>query len=671
MSQNTRNNTAVTASEANGGDPFSAPSDAAGPFSVPSGSHANGSERQEEPPPGTAASAYHWLMVADRLGAEPGDEIAGYLAPDQWEAVRRFARRHGVTIAAPNAAVERDGTRFEELDHAPLPAELAAVVCPDLEGTTRAEVLDFINDSVLHSMSDPEPALAKLIESAQARKRERAQAHQVLNRVEVEPGEVVTIAPDTEYALDEVERVAGAEVADAARRAIEQFNTDTWNMGPAARKHHRDEHTYLATAGELVNHGVAPKTVATMVAATPAQRSGAWSDLAEARALHRFGGVAEHDPVSRRWCSLDDLDALPSPGWLVGKLVPAAGLTRLVGMSQSLKSFIALDMALSVATGTPFAGLSRFDTAQRGHVIYVVGEGVHGIDRRVRAWCAQRGIDRAEVRKNLTVLRGAAQLGSRRDMAEVRAKVIETGACLTVFDTQARCTVELEENSATEQGKAIAALDALMRATDVAVLMLHHTTKSDPRNARGSVAWTGAVDTELVAVRDGDKLAVDLEVLKMKDDDNTGTYPLKAVKVTLSSGGESLVLGPGTDPITADFDPDRPIEQWTGKGAAYAKPMYELAQENCIPGDGLTQHRLSEIANEVVGTEMYRGKSRDKRRVCSKNTAVGAVQLLVQHKWLVVAKRDPLGHVFYEPKDYPPLDPAAVNGLTGEGNSGA
>ncbi|MEC4857125.1 AAA family ATPase [Mycobacteroides chelonae] len=644
----------------------------ADPFSGPSGAWAAGTGVQDDREASEdAAVAVPWLMVADRLGAEPGDEIAPHLDPRQWEAVRTFARRYGVRVVAPNEAVERDGTRFEELDHAPLPVALAAVVCADLEGVTRSEVIEFVNDSALYDISDPEPALAKLTQEAEVRKRQRAQQHQALKGVEIAPGEVITIPPDTEYALDEIERVAGVAVADALRQAIEQFNTDTWNMGPAARKHHRDEHTYLATAGELVNHGVAPKTVATMVAATPAQRSAAWSDLAEARALHRFGGVAEHDPVSRRWCSLDDLDALPSPGWLVGKLVPAAGLTRLVGMSQSLKSFIALDMALSVATGTPFAGLSRFDTAQRGHVIYVVGEGVHGIDKRVRAWCAQRGIERAEVRKNLTVLRGAAQLGSRRDMAEVRAKVFETGACLVVFDTQARCTVELEENSATEQGKAIAALDALMRATNVAVLMLHHTTKSDPRNARGSVAWTGAVDTELVSVRDGDKLAVDLEVVKMKDDDNTGAYPLKAVKVTLPSGDESLVLGPGTDPITADFDPDRPMEQWTGKGAAYAKPMYALAQENCIPGDGLTQHRLSEIANEIVGTEVYKGKSRDKRRVCSKNTAVGAVQLLVQHKWLVVAKRDPLGHVFYEPKDYPPLDPAAVNSLTDEGNSGA
>ncbi|SIL05480.1 AAA family ATPase [Mycobacteroides abscessus] len=625
----------------------------ADPFSAPSSAWAAGTGVQDDRDASEDAAV--WIpdvMLADHLDAASGDVISEVVDEDVWQAFRGFKNRY-------NIAITRE-TVFGEIGVVPAGIAHACGLEPTL-----ADVAEFIDN---YGYPLPDPCVEG--DRLEAERFQRFHERDTVAR-ELKPQ---GIAPDTEYALSEVERVCGAQVADAARCYIEQFNIDTWNMGPAAaRKNHRDEHTYLVTAAELVSARLAvpAKLVAAMVTATPLDRSTAWSDLAEARLRHRNGGVVDHDPVSRRWLTAHDLDNLPTPGYLVDKLLPRNALVRMSGMSETLKSFIAFDMSLSIATGTPFLGHDRFDTAPPAHVLYVVGEGAQGVRKRIRAWCQRRGVDYAKAMTNLTVLHGAAQFASQRDMAEVAAKARETSAVLVVFDTQARCTQGLEEDSATQMGKAVAGVDALMAQTGVTALVLHHTPKRDPRTARGSVAWTNAADAEFIAVRDGKELEVTLEVSKMKDDDNTGVYPIKAVKVAVPGVGESLVLEPGSDPITAAFDPDRPMEQWTGKGAAYAKSMYALAQENCIPGDGLTQHRLSEIANEIVGTELYKGKSRDKRRVCSKNTAVGAVQLLVQHKWLVVAKRDPLGHVFYEPKDYPPLDPAAVNSLTDEGNSGA
>ncbi|ULE33346.1 AAA family ATPase [Mycobacterium sp. IDR2000157661] len=609
----------------------------------------------------TLARAVPVHMVADALGAEPGDEIAPYLDEAQWEALRTWGRQHSIGIAAPNAIMERDGTRFEELEA--IPAILAAVISPDLDGITREQVTKFIATATLYDdISDPEAVLKALTDQAEARKRERSQQQQVLKKV--------SVPPYTAYSLAEIERVCGIAAADAARRMIEQLNRDTWNMGAAARKHRREEHTYLVTAAELVGPKLAVpvESVKALRPANAEERSAAWADLADARALHKSGGTAAQNPVNRRWRTLDDLDNLPCSAWLVEKLLPAAALVHLIGMSQSLKSFMALDMALSLATGTPFAGSARFGVAEPVPVLYVVGEGARGISKRVRAWCQQRGIDRRRVLANFTVLEGAAQLGSQRDMDDVLSKVIETGAQLVVFDTQARCTVGLEENSATDQGRAVAQLDTLMRRTGAAVLVLHHTTKADPRNARGSVAWLNAVDVQLIALRESPTaMEVTVEVGKMKDDAVEGPYRLRAAKVALPVGDDSLVLGPGADPYAAD--PDLPMDKWTGKGAAYVKQIYALAQENCIPGEGLTQTRLAEIANDVVGEERTpQGTTRKVRRVCSKHPATAAVKLLVEHQKLVESKRDPLGHVFYEPVDYPPPDPAAISALTGDGS---
>ncbi|WP_197048251.1 AAA family ATPase [Mycobacterium paragordonae] len=641
----------------NGGDPFDA-ADTGGDHDLRE--PLTDESVQDEP-----AAAVPPLMVADRLGAEPGDEIAPYLDGGQWQLLRDFGRRHGISItapSAPDAPFEREGTRFEELDA--LPPGLAVAICPDLDGVTRAEVADFVTESALYDIADPEAELARLTKQVEARKRERSRQQQVLKKV--------SLPPHTTYSLAEVERGCGPEIADATRQMIERRNRDTWNMGAAARKHRREEHNYLVTAAELVGQGVPVEAINALTAATAEDYSAAWAELAEARALHKFGGAVLGDPVSRRWRTLDELDNLSGTDWLVDKLLPAASLTHLVGMSQSLKSFIALDMALSVATGTPFAGSARFGVTDPAPVLYIVGEGVRGISKRVRAWCKQRGIDRRCALTNLTVLEGAAQLGSQRDMDDVAAKVTEIGAALVVFDTQARCTVGLEENSATDQGRAVAQLDTLMRRTGTAVLVLHHTTKADPRNARGSVAWLNAVDVQLIALRDNPTATeVTVEVGKMKDDAVQGPYPLTVVKVGLPGGDDSLVIAPGADPMQADGR-ELPMEKWTGPGKAFVKPLYALAQEHCIPGEGLTQTRLCKSAAEIIGEERtVKGTMRPARRVCSFNTAEAAVKLLVEHGKLVVSRTDPLGHTFYEPDTYLPPDPAAISTLTDSAEAAA
>jgi hypothetical protein len=377
----------------------------------PGGADAVREPLKDESDQADPAVAFPPLMVADRLGAEPGDEIAPYLDGRQWQLLRDFGRRHGIGIvapSAPDAPIEREGTRFEELDA--LPPGVAVTICPDLDGTTRAEVAEFVAESALYDIADPEAALKQLTDKANAHKRERSRQQRMLKKVSVSPNAV--------FSLDEIERGCGPDVADAARHMIERLNRDTWNMGAAARKYRREEHTYLVTAGELVGTtlGADAENVKDLKTATADERSAAWAELADARALHKAGGAVARDPVSKRWRNLDELESLPGTDWLLDKLLPAASLAHLIGMSQSLKSFIALDMALSLATGSPFAGSARFGVAAPVPVLYVVGEGVRGISKRVRAWCQQRGIDRRRALDNFTVLEGAAQLGSQRDM---------------------------------------------------------------------------------------------------------------------------------------------------------------------------------------------------------------------------------------------------------------
>jgi hypothetical protein len=83
-------------------------------------------------------------------------------------------------------------------------------------------------------------------------------------------------------------------------------------------------------------------------------------------------------------------------------------------------------------------------------------------------------------------------------------RIIECRIGLVIIDTFARASVGLEENSASDVGKAIAKFDMVRRATGAGLIVVHHTGKGGSAGgARGSSALNGALDTELL-VKEGE-----------------------------------------------------------------------------------------------------------------------------------------------------------------------
>src|SRR5690349_20858568 len=85
--------------------------------------------------------------------------------------------------------------------------------------------------------------------------------------------------------------------------------------------------------------------------------------------------------------SVDQLFELPEPEWLVDRMLTTNSLAVLFGPG-SAKSFAAVGIALSIATGHQWAS----KPVKKGRVIYVVGEGVGGIKKRVAAWKKHHGV---------------------------------------------------------------------------------------------------------------------------------------------------------------------------------------------------------------------------------------------------------------------------------------
>lgn len=204
-----------------------------------------------------------------------------------------------------------------------------------------------------------------------------------------------------------------------------------------------------------------------------------------------------------RLITVDDLDDVPDPEPLIDGWLYKDTTARLIGQPGSYKSFVALDMACCVASGRPWHG----NPVQRTAVLYVVGEGLSGYKRRIAAWCEHNGVDRAELREGLRLTRGAVQIGSP-EWAELAAWAIESKAGFVVVDTQAKATVEFDENSNPEQTRVIACLEDMRQQTGGTLLLLHHTGHANgeaSNRGRGASAWRGGVDTELILTKTGER----------------------------------------------------------------------------------------------------------------------------------------------------------------------
>jgi hypothetical protein len=198
---------------------------------------------------------------------------------------------------------------------------------------------------------------------------------------------------------------------------------------------------------------------------------------------------------------------LPAPAALVDGLLFTPGQSVLYAPPKTYKTFLALDFALSVATGEQFMGR----VVQTCTVLYVVAEGVGGIGRRVDAWRSRHNdadIDRA------AFLTCAVNLTDRSAVDELCMIAVEHRAGLLVIDTLARCTVGADENSARDMGLVVESLDKLRDAINGHVLIVHHAGKDTTKGMRGSNALLGAVDTVIELSGDNDAIRVHVEAQK-------------------------------------------------------------------------------------------------------------------------------------------------------------
>ena len=204
--------------------------------------------------------------------------------------------------------------------------------------------------------------------------------------------------------------------------------------------------------------------------------------------------LAERPPMRNRLLSVADLGNMPPLEPIVQHLLDFDTIVLAYGRRDSAKSFVAIDLMASIASGTRWHG--RLTTITPA--LYVVAEGAAGLDPRFVAW---QGNDRhfgAPLPiEQLMILPEPVNLLSPAAVGEFANMAAEVGARFIVFDTLARCMVDGDENSAKDAGMVIEQLDVIRRRTSACVFVVHHAGKNLDNGGRGSSAFEAAFDTVL------------------------------------------------------------------------------------------------------------------------------------------------------------------------------
>jgi DNA-binding HxlR family transcriptional regulator len=232
--------------------------------------------------------------------------------------------------------------------------------------------------------------------------------------------------------------------------------------------------------------------------------------------------------------TLSDLAKLPAADWLVSGIIPDQGLACVYGAPGSGKSFLALDLALSIATGRPWFG----HPVKSGKVIYIAAEGSPAnLFRRIEAWFQAHKVSQSQAEGNFLLWPGAVDLLSTFETDKLTDRIrqsVDQSALLAV-DTVARSFGGGDENSTKDMSIFIKNIDCLRHRLNATALLVHHSGKDSSRGARGSVALAGACDTMMLLSRADNVHTLKCE--KQKD-----AEPFDPYKLLLAKQDDSAVL---------------------------------------------------------------------------------------------------------------------------------
>lgn len=223
--------------------------------------------------------------------------------------------------------------------------------------------------------------------------------------------------------------------------------------------------------------------------------------------------------------SLDEIQNMEPPEFLIDKYLVRDSLAELFGDAWTGKSFVAIDWALSIASGRSWLG---HEVKKAEPILYVLGEGASGFGMRTRAWEQEHGKIQSQHRGNVLSMPEPMNLADGRSIAEMEEFVREVRPALIIFDTLSRMSAGADDNSSKDMGIVIENADRLRRASGACVLIIHHTGWQNKERGRGSSAVYAALTTDIRLSKE-----MVLSVTKQKEAKPAEDLQLRLVEVPI------------------------------------------------------------------------------------------------------------------------------------------
>lgn len=240
------------------------------------------------------------------------------------------------------------------------------------------------------------------------------------------------------------------------------------------------------------------------------------------------------NPPQDDWLvAADDFCSQPAPlKWLIKGWLQDQAMMMIHGPSGGGKTFIVLDMALRIATSMPeWCG----HKVKPGGVVYLAGEGHHGLRGRIAAW---RQHHKPAQNLNMWLSKSGLDLNTNEGYQRVVNTILTLPEPpkLIIVDTLHRF-LKGNESDTQDTKTMLDACANLIEQFGCAVILVHHTGLAEDaqHRARGSSAWRGALDIEInIAPGKGDS---PLKIQQMKSKDTELQDPIFAELLSVPIDG--------------------------------------------------------------------------------------------------------------------------------------
>jgi putative DNA primase/helicase len=311
----------------------------------------------------------------------------------------------------------------------------------------------------------------------------------------------------------------------------------------------------------------------------------------------------------RKWISADDMALnAKAPVYLINNIIESKSHGLIAGSSQSFKSFCVIKIAHSIATGKEFFGNEVFDT---GKVLYVCGEGLNALGRRVKALSIVEG----GFNNNFFILERPLFIDNIAEMDWLRQQLNELNPVLVIFDTFSSLATSTKENANEEVARTLKMVSDCCNESGSSSIVVHHYGKDVEKGSRGASAFFANVDFEISMVRANDMNVV-MSCKKAKDSEYFTEISMKAHVVDLGlprqdgKNSTSLILkaGEGKDSLTdkskSAYDVVRDLISSAGYDFNKKLCISEEMLKSCLndffePTDGRNKYLVSKRTIEL------------------------------------------------------------------------